>query len=48
MDVLSAVLWDFFVLTGVEEERGIRRGRSLRPRATKNVYLLMIAIILFA
>jgi ribosomal protein S5 len=45
---ILAVLGDFSGVVGVGEGQGIRRGRSLRPRVTKNGYLLMFSIILFA
>lgn len=46
--VILGFLGYVLVFIGVGEGRGIRQGRSLRPRATKNVCLLMFAIILFA
>ena len=46
--VILAVFGDFLGVVEVVEGRGIRRGRSLRPRVTKNGYLLMFSIILFA
>lgn len=46
--VILGVFGDFLGVVGVVEGRGIRRGRSLRPKVTKNGYLLMFSIILFA